>query len=119
MIRRTLAVVLLLLAALGVATAQPLEGSASGDPAHMQITALMRESAAMALPPRVERAFMLTLRAANDAYLQGEIPRALTLLRTFAFEVRGVKRARRLPPDVADTLIARAGEAIGALRRTR
>jgi hypothetical protein len=36
-------------------------------------------------------------------------------LRTFAFEVRGVKRARRLPEAAADALLARAEEAIGAL----
>ena len=119
MIRRTFAAVLLLLAALGVATAQPLHDLAQQDPAHIHITALIHESATLALPARVERAFRLTLQAANDAYVEGHIAKALLLLRTFTFEVRGVKRAKRLPAPVADALIARAEEAIGALGRTR
>jgi hypothetical protein len=119
MIRRTLAVVLLLLGALGVATAQPVDGLAPGDSAHIQITTLMQESAALSLPVRIDRAFKLTLSAAHDALREGEVSRALTLLRTFAVEVRGVKRAKRLRADVADALIARTEEAIGALGASR
>ena len=119
MIRRTLAVVLLLLGALGVATAQPLDGLAPEDPAHIQISTLIQESAALSLPVRVDRAFRLTLNAAHDALREGQVSRALTLLRTFTFEVRGVKRAKRLRADVADALIARAEEAIGALSASR
>ena len=81
----------------------------------------MDESAALSLPVRVERAFRLTLHAANDALREGEISRALTLLlRTFTFEVRGVKRAKRLHADAADVLIAgreasHPGQPIGCL----
>jgi len=119
MIRRTLAVVLLLLGALGVATAQPLDGLAPENPASGQITTLMQESAALSLPVRVERAFSLTLNAAHDALREGQVSRALTLLRTFAFEVRGVKRAKRLRADAADALLARVEEAIAALDGSR
>jgi hypothetical protein len=119
MIRRTLAVVLLLLGALSVATAQPVDGLAPEDAVHIQITTLMQESASLSLPVRVDRAFMLTLSAAHDAIREGQVSRALTLLRTFTFEVRGVKRAKRLRADVADALIARAEEAIGALSASR
>jgi hypothetical protein len=113
MIRRTFAAVLLLLAALGVATAQPL--AAPQDPAHAQIAALIQESAALGLPARVEHALTLTLRAAQDAVINGQRSRARTLLRTFAFEVRGVRRAKRLPAGAADALIAKAVAAIGTL----
>ncbi len=68
-----------------------------------QIAALIETSAALELPTRVERAFLLTLRMAGDAYHRGEMPRALTLLRTFAFEVRSVTRAKRLPEDKRTT----------------
>lgn len=115
MLRRAFAAVLLLLAALGVATAQPLDGLAPDDPAHVHITTLIQQSATLALPVRVERAFVLTLRAADDAFRRGDIPRTVMLLRTFAFEVRGVKRAKRMPADSADALIARAEVAIGTL----
>ena len=115
MIRRAFAAVLLLLAALGVATAQPLDGVAPQDPAHVQIAALIQESAALGLPPRIEHALQLTLRAAQDAVLNGQRSRAQTLLRTFAFEVRGVRRAKRLPAGVADVLIGKAVEAMGTL----
>ena len=115
MIRRTFAAVLLLLAALGVATAQPLAGVAPPDPALVQIAALIQESAALGLPARVEHALTLTLRAAQDAVLNGQPSRARTLLRTFAFEVRGVRRAKRLPTGVADALIAKAVAAMGTL----
>lgn len=113
--RRICAAVLLLLAALGVATAQPLAGPAPQDPVHVHIAALIQESAALGLPARVEHALMLTLRAAQDAVHEGQRSRARTLLRTFAFEVRGVKRAKRLPAGAADALIARAVEAMGTL----
>ncbi|HUP41169.1 MAG TPA: hypothetical protein VM115_13680 [Vicinamibacterales bacterium] len=82
-----------------------------------QIAALIDMSAALELPTRVERALLLTLRTAGDAYHQGEIHRALTLLRTFTFEVRGARRAKRLPPDSADMLLARAEDAIRELAR--
>ena len=115
MIRRIFVAVLLLLAAMGVATAQPLAGLAPQEPAHIQIAALIQESAALGLPARVEHALTLTLRAAQDAALEGQWSRALTLLRTFAFEVRGVKRAKRVPPSTADALIARAVQVMGTL----
>lgn len=115
MIRRTFAAVLLLLAAVGVATAQPVDGPAPEDPIHRQIAALIDTSAALALPARVDRALMLTLRGAQDAAHEGQVSIALTFLRTFAFEVRGVKRAKRLRADAADALLARAAEAIGTL----
>jgi hypothetical protein len=114
MTRRLVVTVLLLLAALGVATAQPLAGTLR-DPAHVQIAALIQESIAMDMPPRVEHALMLTLRAAQDAALEGQRSRARTLLRTFAFEVRGVKRAKRVPARTADALIARALQVMGTL----
>jgi hypothetical protein len=119
MFRRIFAAVILLLVALGVASAQPLDGAAPDDAAYIKIAALIQDSAALSLPLRVERAFMLTLNAANDALLQGQHRRARTLLRTFMYEVRGVKRAKRLRPEAADVLIARAEEAIGSLRRSR
>ena len=115
MIRRIFVAVLLLLAAFGVATAQPLAGLAPQDPAHIQIAALIQESASLGLPARVEHALTLTLRAAEAAALEGQWSRALTLLRTFAFEVRGVKRAKRVPPGTADALIARAVQVMGTL----
>src|SRR5687768_2788441 len=87
MTRRLVVAVLLLLTALGVATAQPLAGTLR-DPAHVQIAALIQESIAMEMPPRVEHALIVTLRAAQDAALEGQRSRALTLLRTFAFEVQ-------------------------------
>ena len=96
-------------AAVAVASAQPLS-PASDD--SCQIAALIDTSAALGLPTRVERAFLLTLRTAGDAYHQGDIHGALTLLRTFSFEVRGVKRAKRVPAETADMLTARAEDAI-------
>lgn len=92
-------------------TAQSLPQAQAQDDT-CQIAALIDMSAALELPTRVERAFLLTLRTAGSAYHHGEIQRALTLLRTFAFEVRGVRRANRLPPDSADMLLARAEDAI-------
>ena len=94
------------------AAAQP---ESDDPPACRFITALVDESAGLSLPIRVERAFALTLLAANDALHQGDRGKALTLLRTFIFEVRGVKRAQRLNPEAADALVARAEKAIGAL----
>jgi hypothetical protein len=115
MVRRIFVAVLLLLAALGVATAQPLDGVSPRDAAHVQIAALIQESIATEMPPRVAHALMLTLHAAQNAALEGQRSRALTLLRTFAFEVRGVKRAKRVPAGTADALIARAVQVMGAL----
>ena len=115
MIRRIFVAVLLLLAALGVATAQPLAGPAPQDPADIQIAALIQESAALGLPARVEHALTLTLRAAQEAAQEGQWSRVLTLLRTFAFEVRGVKRAKRVPGGTADALIAKAVQVMGTL----
>lgn len=116
MIRRTFAAVLLLLAALGVATAQPLDGLVQEDPARVKIAALIQESATLALPARVERALMLTLHAAEKALHEEQNENAAVLLRTFAFEVRGIKRAKRLPAETADALIARAEDAIHTCR---
>ena len=80
------------------------------------VASLIVESTALLLPVRVERAFLLTLRAADDALRRGDVARALTHLRTFAFEVRSVRRAGRVPADAADALAARAEAAIAALR---
>ena len=117
--RRTLLLVLIgFIGAGGPAAADPQYPTAH-DPSISHIAALIDESAALSLPVRVERAFKLTLHAADDALRQGETARALVLLRTFTFEVRGVKRARRLPPEAADMLIVRAEEAIVALGQRR
>jgi hypothetical protein len=99
--------------------------SAGADPVNLgsggsvctQIAALMDESVALKLPPRVERALTLTLQAADAAVHDGQNGRARTLLRTFAFEVRGATRAKRLQDDAAQVLIAGAQEAIGTLSR--
>jgi len=116
MFRKLLATTLLLLGAWGVATAQP-SGLAPENPARRQVAALIDESAALSLPVRVERAFMLTLQAAHDALQQGQVPKALVHLKTFAVEVRGAKRAKRLPAEAADLLIARAEEAMNMCHR--
>ena len=113
---RSLVIVLIVLLAAGRAAAHPPD-SAPVNPAQAHVAALMDESAALSLPPRVERAFLLTLRAADDALRQGEPSRARILLKTFAVEVRGVKRARRLAADAADALIARAEAAIETCSR--
>ena len=118
MVRTLLAVVLVLFAARGVAAAYPPD-PAPADDALICVASLATESAGMSLPGRVERAFLLTLHAADDALRRGDIPQAITLLRTFAFEVRGVKRSKRLGPEAADTLIAHAEDVIEALRRSR
>ena len=115
MIRRAFAAVLLVLAAFGIATAQQLGRVAPQDPAHRHIAALIQESAALRLPARVEHALTLTLRAAQDAVLNGEPSKARILLRTFAFEVRGVRRAKRLSAGDADALLARAAAAMATL----
>lgn len=104
----------LIIAARGIASAHPPD-AAPGDSPATSIAALIAESASLSLPVRVERAFLLTLHAAADALRHGENVRAQTLLRTFAFEVRGVKRARRVPADVADALLARAETALRTL----
>lgn len=101
-----------LLVASGVAAANPPNPAQDDDPTQVQVAALIGQSAALSLPPRVERAFLLTLFAVDEALRQGDAPRARVLLKTFAIEVRGVKRAKRLPPAAADALIARAEAAI-------
>ena len=103
----------LIIAARGIAAAHPPDAAPDQSPATC-IAALIADSAALSLPTRVERAFLLTLHAAADAVRNGEIVRAQILLKTFAFEVRGVKRAHRLPADVADALIARTEAAVHA-----
>ena len=102
----------------GVAAGDPPDRTVD-DPAFSYIAAIVDESAALSLPARVERALSLTLRAATDALHEGQTDRAVVLLRTFTFEVRGVKRAKRLRAEAADVLIARAEEAIGALRKSQ
>src|SRR5690349_11412115 len=101
---RSFVIVLVFLLAAGRAAAHPPE-SAPVNPALAHVAALIDESAALSLPPRVERALLLTLRAAHDALRQGDPSRARIFLQTFAVEVRGVKRARRLTGDAADTLL--------------
>lgn len=113
---RSLVIVLLFLLAAGRAAANPPE-SAPANPAQAHVAALIDESAALSLPPRVERALLLTLRAADDALRRGEPSTARIFLQTFAVEVRGVKRARRLPGDAADALLARAEAAIETCAR--
>lgn len=109
-------IVVLLFAALSVANAQTPLGLVShntqdGD----RIERIMAEMTALALPARVERALMLTLQAADAALHHGLILEARVLLRTFAYEVRGVKRARRLSVETADVLLAKAEGAAGGL----
>ena len=99
------------------AAANPPNPAQVDDPTQVQVAALINQSAALSLPPRVERALLLTLQAAGDALRQGEASRARVLLKTFAVEVRGVKRAKRLPPAAADDLIARAEAAIQTCAR--
>lgn len=118
MLRPLLVAVLALFASCGMAAAEP-EVPVPDGAVGAHINALIDESAALSLPVRVERAFLLTLHAAGDAVRQGDVSNAHTLLRTFVFEVRGVTRAKRLRPEVADALVARAEEAIGALGRER
>ena len=117
MFRTLLLVFLLLIAAIGPAAAEPR--NQADDPAYSHISALIEESAALSLPVRVERALTLTLHAANDALRAGETARAIVLLKTFTFEVRGVKRAKRLRAEAADMLMAKAEEAIGTLGVSR
>ena len=90
-----------------VAAAHPPD-PAPDEEASVRIAFLIDESAALSLPLRVERAFVLTLRAAGDALRQGQLSQPATLFNTFAFEVRGAKRAKRLSAETADALIARA-----------
>jgi hypothetical protein len=99
----------MIVAAIAVANAQGLPPESDDS---CRIAALIETSAALGLPARVERAFLLTLRTASDAYHQGEIQRARTLLRTFSFEVRSVKRAKRVRAETADMLLARTEDAI-------
>ena len=114
MAQTLLAAFLVLFASRGIAAAHPPD-PAPEDEVSSRIASLIDESAALSLPVRVERAFLLTLQGAGEALRKGEISHAVTLLRTFAFEVRSVKRAKRLRAEEADALIARAEEAIGAL----
>jgi len=111
-----LGLVVLLVASVAAA-ANPANPAQVDDPTQVHVAALMDQSAALSLPPRVERALLLTLQAAGDALRQGEAARARVLLKTFAVEVRGVKRAKRLPPAAADALIARAQAAIETCSR--
>jgi hypothetical protein len=113
-----LALVVLLVAS-GGAAANPPNPEQGDDPTQVQVAALIDQSAALSLPPRVERAFLLTLFAVDEALRQGEASRARVLLKTFAVEVRGVKRAKRLPPAAADALIARAEAAIETCARNQ
>lgn len=103
----------LIIVGCGIAAADPPDAAPDDTPA-ASIAALIDDSVRLSLPHRVERAFLLTLHAAADALRQGDLVRAQILLRTFAFEVRGVKRARRVPADVADALIARTEAALRA-----
>ncbi len=107
----------LLLVAGGPLAANPPNPAQPDDPTRVQVAALINESTALPLPPRVLRAFLLTLFAVNDALQKDDAARARVLLKTFAVEVRGVKRAKRLPPEAADALIARAEAAIEACSR--
>ena len=109
MFRTIFFVAFMIVAAVAIAAAQPLSQAPDDS---CQIAALIDTSAALGLPTRVERAFLLTLRAASEACHQGESQRALTLLRTFSFEVRSVKRAKRLRTETADMLLARTEDAI-------
>jgi hypothetical protein len=111
MFRALILAIVVLAAAHGVAAANPPDPQPD-DTALDRIAALIGTSATLELPVRVERAFMLTLQAADEAYNRGEIRRTLTLLRTFAFEVRSVRRAKRLPADAADMLLGRTEDAI-------
>lgn len=115
MFRALLACLVVLVALRGIAAAYPPD-LAPVQVADTYVAALIVESTALSLPARVERAFLVTLRAADDALRRGEIAKALTHLRTFAFDVRSVKRAGRLPPDAGDALLAAAEAAIDALR---
>src|SRR4029453_15112598 len=111
-------VLLVLLVASGAAAGNPQDAQL-GDPTQVHVAALIDESAALSLPPRVERALLLTLQAAGDALRQGEASRARVLLKTFAVEVRGVKRAKRVTPADAAPPIARARAAIETCTRRR
>ena len=112
-------VLVVLLVASVAAAANPPNPAQIDDRTQVQVAALINQSAALSLPPRVERAFLLTLFAVDEALRQGEASRARVLLKTFAVEVRGVKRANRLPPAAADALIARAEAAIETCARNQ
>ena len=116
MVRTLMAVVLVLFAPRGVAAAYPPDPAPDAE-ASSYVASLIDDSAAMALPIRIERAFLLSLNAAGEALRRGDASQAAKHLKTFAFEVRGVKRARRLRADTADMLIARAEAAIVVLGR--
>ena len=107
MMRRIIAMSLLVLLAAYAAVAASPRGAGSTDTTSTAITELIADLASLSLPPRVERAFLLTLNAAADAAREGQAEKAQTLLRTFTFEVRGVKRAKRIPAETANPLIER------------
>jgi hypothetical protein len=109
---------LLLFAARGIAAAHPPDAATREFPS-AHLAAVIADSAALSLPVRIERAFLLTLQAAAEALRNGETANAQILLRTFVVEVRGAARAKRVPGDAAGMLIARAEEVIGALGRPR
>ena len=111
---RVLLTAVLLAGACGFAGADPLNG-ADNDLACARIAVLIDDSVSLGLAPRIERAFTLTLSAASSAAHHGQNVRALTLLRTFRSEVRGVVRAKRLRADAAQTLIAQVEETIAVL----
>ena len=108
---------LVLLAAYAAAAASP-PAVGSDDTTSTAISALMVELTSLSLPPRVERAFLLTLNAAADAVREGEAAKAQTLLRTFTFEVRSVKRAKRIPAETANPLIERVEKLIVMIGET-
>ena len=110
----TAVLLLLLIVANDAALALPAD-IAGDDSASTAVTALIAESARLSLPPRVERAFLLTLQGAADALRDGDVARAQTLLKTFVFEVRSVKRARRISSATADALIEKAAKLIAAM----
>ena len=112
---RTLALSLLLLVGPNEAAATLPANMTAGDSASTVVSQLIVESAGLRLPTRIERAFLLTLHAAADALREGDIASARTMLKTFAFEVRGVKRARRMPAATADPLIEQAEKLITAM----
>jgi hypothetical protein len=116
---RAFGLLLVVLLAASGAAANPPNPAQVDDPTQVQVAALINQSAALSLPPRVERAFLLTLFAVDEALRQGDASRARVLLKTFAVEVRGVKRAKRLPPAAADALIARAEAAIETCARNQ
>jgi hypothetical protein len=118
MMRRIIAMSLLVLFAAYAAVAASPRAPDSDDAAWANISVLIIELTSLSLPPRVERAFLLTLNAAADAAREGQAARAQTLLRTFTFEVRGVKRARRIPAETANPLIEKVEKLLATMGET-